>query len=1067
MPTYIPTPEASTHSKTIAGSSDTTYLDGVYKFMGCSVIGVNMSLGYNGTPSSLSVTLVEDIANSDNFVEPDMPSLWAFSLPKGGLGQPIFYGTGSGTFSFHPNAFNPTNVPFYFSGICNNWSVGERDLGGKTISVSIVDVRDLLSGVQCLLNGFALSQNITGGLPRYDSVENIIDVFGYFNYGMESERNEYGIQFSKVKQAIEGVRVTVSDIEFEFTFTGDAFEDVPDWYRLDETILDVLAIATKVATDAGSDLVVIARKVNSTLAMIEFRAIKRENLDVLTQTEISGFISNRASIVESARTGVEYRNEPTSSVIIGGMRNSNYVAWPSIYDSTMHLTTGTIVDWSYIDSIAGRTFSGSQGFSSANTGGISAFQAMIAGLNSGSSSTSTGPVEDYNKFPDDIKVRLFGGSGLISTDSHSGSGITVASQNFDVDSGAIFPFWGFTPDDHSYPLIEPFLPLDHLVIDRISDIYLNLTSKIPRCKISVRNFTVRALAHSDVFLDGDGDSDDRPFAYVEEILDGSNTVDAGYIRGLPLNTEILRAALASSDAFFNVYAFYYPDIANAMYFSKPMWKSLETFVSQRITAGKSPDLKQFPIVEYLNSAASIQVTDAILKLNAGPDGFIPTGSPWLTRFTAGDKVVTAFAFRNMIYEHVRQYALDNMGKRFMVCLPKSAIMQRIWNGDVVPTRPEKPEIEYTIADRGYWESPPSEFDGLTASGTFSDTEDQIRRKFMLEDGRFLPMVVIDHTPSGNINFNSNGINKAMFQDLPTSEFRPNRIAYENPNYVFVSCSVTQLTRRPDLALVELPSSIEFDPLDGNRRFPDFQKPVELDREFVINKAGIAKYFWYFFKKDYNLREMIDRVAAKLSRDFTTYASEVIAKWIEQVSIWYKKQYALSMSTEKVMDLKAVIIPLTSTWVSYGPYYALDSEAKGMVRVDVDESLVPWNFERSTPWYTNLDAAGIEKLNRTLAVTDYIDTASIVCAGFPEHGPAQQLGYNSNLTGISVTFDIGGVRTTYNFSTYSARPGTYRKADYDNVSKARIDTRAKLPETDNVSLRADLYRATDGTNRFPF
>jgi hypothetical protein len=50
---------------------------------GASIISANMTLGFNGNASSLSITLVEDIANGDSFINPEMPSLWAFSLPKG------------------------------------------------------------------------------------------------------------------------------------------------------------------------------------------------------------------------------------------------------------------------------------------------------------------------------------------------------------------------------------------------------------------------------------------------------------------------------------------------------------------------------------------------------------------------------------------------------------------------------------------------------------------------------------------------------------------------------------------------------------------------------------------------------------------------------------------------------------------------------------------------------------------------------------------------------------------------------------------------------------------------
>jgi hypothetical protein len=140
----------------------------------------------------------------------------------------------------------------------------------------------------------------------------------------------------------------------------------------------------------------------------------------------------------------------------------------------------------------------------------------------------------------------------------------------------------------------------------------------------------------------------------------------------------------------------------------------------------------------------------------------------------------------------------------------------------------------------------------------------------------------------------------------------------------------------------------------------------------------------------------------------------------------------------------------------------------MVKVEVDESLVPWNFARpsgSLPWYTNVDAAGFERLNRTISDIDYVDNATIVAAGFPELGPSYKVGYNSNLTGISVDFGLNGIKTTYNFSTYSARPGTFRKSEYDNLSRGRVDSRERLPDPENLNIVHMFNSDREGTNRF--
>lgn len=978
-----------------------------------------MNLGFNGSASSLNITLVEDTQSGDAFVNPDTPSLWAFSLPKGGIGRPVIYTT---PIDLNPDGFAPTNVPFYFCGICTGWQKAQRDIGGKTISVTLADPREMFSGIQCLLGGFALSQNITGSLPRYSNVKNVIDVFGYYDYGMTSGKNEYGMTWSSIQQCLEAVRATVNNIGFEFYFTGTTFSDVPSYYRINEDIIDLNGLIQRVVSDAGSDFIVVARKTSSSVCVVEIRGIKRTNFNLLTQNELDSFVSARNDIIESYKKGKEYRNEPTSTIVVGGMRNSNYTAYPSTYDKTMHL----ILD---------------------SCGSGSVFK------------------ENYGSFPSDIKVRLFGGSGNIEIMTCDGNDINNISTNFDVDSGAIYPFWGFTPDDLAYPLIEPFLPLDHYLFDKDTSIYGQLKQRTPDCKISVQNYTVRVRQHQDIFLDGDGDSDSRPFAYLNSYQFGSGIVASGYMKGLPLNTEVLRAATISEDTFFNLYWLYYPDIAESLGFPKIDFSDTDAYVDACIASGYYIDLKNHcPSVKRQNS---YDFTSSQFEYAIDSKGRIG-------KLAADDAIGGKVLISNILerysaklYDAVRNYAFDNMGKKFLVCLPKSQIMNRIWNNLPVPTNTSKPSIEYVVDDRGYWEYVPEELNGVVTgtSGTSVFTagqENQIRRRFMLEDSRFLAMVGIDWKPSGNINFNSNGYNKALFQDLPVTEFRPNNIADGNPSYVLCSCSVNQIAKRPDLALLELPSVLRFEPVD-NPDEQSFSYRNSGNDENLGKKLSIIKYFNYLLQKNEDFRIMLKKAANATGISFVTYVSSVFDDWSNE--LLYTTMYGTQqeMSTEYVMDLKGAIIPLTSTWVSYGPWFTASGNAEGMTRVEVDQALVPWNFTRPTSptaWDANLNAAGEEKLARSLSDMYWLDSAVISVAGFPEYGPAQPLGYNSNLTAINVDFGVGGVKTTYNFSTYLKRPGTFRKGDFDNISKSRIDTREKLPDTNNINI---VYNF-DGSNR---
>ncbi len=1014
MGNTISNPYSAFVPKTTPGKSDVSIVNNVYKFMGASIISVNMNLGFNGTASSISITLIEDKDNGDSFQEPTIPSLWGFSLPKGGPGQPIFHTS----YNFDQESFYGANVPFYFAGICTNWSRNEIDIGGKTITVTLTDTREILSGVQCIINGFALSENVV-----VTGVDNVIDVFRYWDHGFDSGKNQYGIPWNKIKTAISDCRVRLYDMYFEFVFTGAAFINTPDWYRIEEDTMDVMSLLQKVAQDGGSDIIINSRKIDNSVCMVEIQGLKRTDFNPITEQEIHNFVAARTDIVESCRIGKEFRNEATSSIIIGGPKNSMYVAWPSAYDRSMHLVDGT-------------------------------------------------NYENINLFPTDLKVRLFGGSAELLTGTDDLNDLGTENKDFNIKSGAIFPFWGYTPDDIGYPLIEPVLPLDHLVFDRTSDELGRLKSRIPLIRLAVKNFSVRNIKHSDMFLDGDGDADDRPFAYLAEYIISNDNI-AGYMRGLPLNTEVLRSALISQEAFESTYCLFYPDIAESMLLPRPAFGML----LNSMKAGTIFDLKSVDISKYIYNDVGSE-NDIVSD---------PTPIGKILKANMDDKVLRAKAcqilsnYRAVIYQQVRQYALDHVGKKFLVCLPKSETMQRIWNNQPVPTIIERPEIEYTVDQKGYWENLPTEFDGVSSDNNTAQAEQQIRRKFMAEDGRFVAMVAMDWQPTGNVNFNSNGINRAMFQDLPVSEFRPNEIANNHPNYVFISCNVIQLPRRPDLALVEIPSPVQFDPTDASSTL-ELWLSGNQDDEFIMNRSGLLRFFAFWVQKSNSLRAALKLGATNLSQNTRLYTNRVINKWANDLSVFYQDAYRLVSSTECVMDLKTVIIPLTSTRVSYGPWYAPYGDAAGMVKMEVDLSLVPWNFPRSTTksfgtitqdgiqwfrlsddeWAKNLNIAGEERLQRSYALVKRLDTANIVVAGFPEYGIGNNLGFNSNITSISTDFGLGGVKTTYNISTFGARPGTYRKSDYDNISKALIDTRLPRPDVVNINAKYDTY---DGTNRF--
>ena len=956
----IPNPKEATLSDVFVGVSDVSISNGVYKFLGCSITSVDLDLGYNSQASSATVRLVEDVENGDSFQEPTIPSVHAISLPKGGVGETIFK---DDTFDFDPNGLEPTNVPFYFAGIVTNWSRDEINIDGQTIEVQISDVREILGGVQCLLSGFSLSFNVGTGGPRIENVNNIIDVFGFFNYGLTSNRNEFGLQWNKVRQAIESSRISIHDVEIEFNFTGDAFVSTPNWYRIGSNNTDLMSLIEKVSDDGGADFFIIGRKMNSQLVKVEIKSIPRQKDNELAKSEIDDFINNRSSIVLSANKGREYRNEPTSSVILGGKKNKNYVAYSSSYNQNLKIT-------------------------------------QEDGEN----------VLDYSIFPSDIKDRLF--------DSEDGT-----------NTGAIFPFWGFDPQT-SQPLAEPFLYLDHLSLGfgnlPFSD---NIKGRIPLCDIQTKSVTVRQVNHEDVFLDGDGSFDARPWAYLNEYRIQDTGIN-GWVRGLPLNTEVLRAALQSKEKFFLVYRLYFPDAADSLYFYDIDWERLFDISGQNPLDNWWEDVNFGELIDF----------DPPLPPSINIDSDNEEGIRQVKSILED--------LRTKIWEYVKQYAEEHMGKKWIVALPRSIIMDRIDASAEVPTRINEPKIEYNVVDRAYWETIPDEFDGVVPeedtniyevingnSTTVNDEELQIIRRFMHEDGRFSAMAFMEYKPQGNASFNSDGTTSVLFSDLPVSDFRPNNLISSVPDRVAIAADVEQLTKRPDMALVSIPDAVRFN--NGNQA--DFAYQDEngsnVDPQ-TINEKNVIEFFLQAWANNVSagfgvtIKDIFAN-KAELKKAAASFADEII-NFVSSPQGW-------GIATDRNMDLAAITIPLESNWVSYGPWFFTTDDANGMVDVQVDRELVPWNFSRPLDdenWDKNLNEAGFERLNRTLSDITYLDSASIVVAGFPEFGIGRKFGFNSNIASISTTFDTDGIQTTYSLSTFSALPGTYRKSEYDNLSKIR-------------------------------
>jgi hypothetical protein len=205
------------------------------RFLGASVTSFSSSLGFNNGSSSLNVTLVEDIckggkrtwytthrtttldgyADTDNLliynradlIEKNDVDKDEFAPPE--VGTPVYFRVGS----------------FEYCGILQSWQRLESSAGVPTYSVRVTDPRDILDGVQVILDQ-ERSEFIAQNDESTDNPENLWNLWNVYDLledtgkscnpydrtpsyrGDElcvggSKRNQRGIEWNLIKEALK------------------------------------------------------------------------------------------------------------------------------------------------------------------------------------------------------------------------------------------------------------------------------------------------------------------------------------------------------------------------------------------------------------------------------------------------------------------------------------------------------------------------------------------------------------------------------------------------------------------------------------------------------------------------------------------------------------------------------------------------------------------------------------------------------------------------------------------------------------------------------------------------
>lgn len=276
-------------------------------FLGATISSFGASMGWGRTPSRLSVVLVEDSVVGD-----------VFSPPL--VGYPVYFDYGG----------------WQFGGVLQRWQQSRSQSGCPIYTVDVVDPRDLLAGVQLIINGYT---GYVGDINN--TVPNIYNVYGYYeaNFGFGSSGvNDTGTPWELVRDGFLALQ-----LQFPISFRGNYYyvdlsflPSLPSYYRVGggNECINLLEFIEEVCDAASHDYFVKLTNVDWSVFGVS-NVISIRTIDRTTPADI-GKITQFVATVQAhkADSGIELRNETTSKLLVGGPMESVYYVNYSFGENT-------------------------------------------------------------------------------------------------------------------------------------------------------------------------------------------------------------------------------------------------------------------------------------------------------------------------------------------------------------------------------------------------------------------------------------------------------------------------------------------------------------------------------------------------------------------------------------------------------------------------------------------------------------------------------------------------------------------------------------------------------------
>ena len=276
--------------------------DGPPMFRDSYVKHVTASLGLATSPSTCTVTVVEDVPNGVVFAEPTLGKFYEVDVGDN----------------------------FSFGGVITKYDRDVRNMSGRAITLNMSDPREIMRSIPMILApGY---RNVAGIIANTNC--SCIDVFGAYDdfatTGLNlSGWNQAGIEVNKIIRAFHGGdiiiggaivypvgQLTAKGFGEVYRFNFSEIESrIDGTVRINSNLISVADFCQELANRNAFDWYVECSRASDNIIDVTIKPIDRrtDNVDI----GLADFLADNSGLVMSARSGVELRNDIAITCLLG------------------------------------------------------------------------------------------------------------------------------------------------------------------------------------------------------------------------------------------------------------------------------------------------------------------------------------------------------------------------------------------------------------------------------------------------------------------------------------------------------------------------------------------------------------------------------------------------------------------------------------------------------------------------------------------------------------------------------------------------------------------------------